>query len=121
MRKRVIYASPVDFYKRLKEACKDKGITFNQLERDGVCSAKTIIYYSTHNGMPTAQVLQRLCSYLGVSCDYLLGLSNVRDIPPQWIFYEGECICSNCGNRGETTFLYCPSCGKAMSVKEIKL
>lgn len=114
-------AKPVEdidiFPERLAEAIGDKRVHKMNLQHADVVSAPTLRRYLSGDAMPNALVLARLASYLEISSDYLLGLSSIKTLPPRWIFYDGEAICSNCGNRGNTWYSYCPTCGKAMNVE----
>lgn len=65
------------FSKRLKELRMEKGMTQSQL---GACLGygfTAIANYESGRNEPSLRDLMRLCRVLGVSADYLLGLSDI--------------------------------------------
>ena len=108
--------TPSFFAKRLRDLLFEMNISLTDLERANVCSQNAARKYIACERIPRADVLQRLCALLNVSSDYLLGLSDIKGLQNKWIFVDGECRCSHCGGRGETTFEWCPNCGEKMNV-----
>ncbi|MGT2774966.1 helix-turn-helix domain-containing protein [Streptococcus hyovaginalis] len=61
-------------FEKIKELCKKKGISLNQLE-DKLGFSQNYIY-SMKKGNPKVENLQKIADYFGVSTDYLLGRTN---------------------------------------------
>lgn len=68
------------FSTRLTEAMKKRRVEQRHLIRSGAISKGLIYNYLNRHTMPTGYILQRLCSSLNVSADYLLGLKE-EDTP----------------------------------------
>lgn len=116
MRRREMRDYEDSFADRLYNILAEKKISNLQLDLDDICSPATISKWLHGETLPTAYTLERLCKYLGVSADYLLGLSDRKPLTAKWFFYDGECLCGYCGARGETIFSFCPNCGTEMEV-----
>ena len=82
-------SDPDIFAERLGAILKEKGIAKTTLEKDGIININTLYSYLSGEIMPSARILQSLCSYVGVSADYLLGISNVKEPVRSWIFTKG--------------------------------
>lgn len=67
-------------YQRIRELCKEKGITINKL---GESLGFAHSYVNKLNGTitPSIETVEKIAAYFGVSVDYLIGRSNVRDVP----------------------------------------
>ena len=66
----------IDFGEKLKELRIEQGLTQKQLAEQ-IGSAQSAIYYWESNKQePTISALKKLCQYLNVSADYLLGLED---------------------------------------------
>lgn len=74
------------FNVRLLQVMKEAGVTQNELALAAKTSARLIRYYLSAEKMPNIENLFLISKYLGVSTDYLLGLSDdprrVEDIIP---------------------------------------
>ena len=68
------------FATRLMLAMKKRGIEQRHLIRSGAVTKGVIYNYMLRGTMPTGYILQRLCSSMNVSADYLLGLKD-EDTP----------------------------------------
>ena len=55
---------------RIKELCKEKGISLNKLEAD--CNVAKGYISKLDKSAPSVTIIQRIAEYLGVSVDYLL-------------------------------------------------
>ncbi len=64
----------LDFYNRLQELAKKKGKSFHQIEVDLGYSKNSFYNYKTKK--PTADNLNKIAEYFGVTSDYLLGRDN---------------------------------------------
>lgn len=100
------------FGARLKKILEEQHLSKNSIQIDTGISSCTLSNYTNGLKMPSGKTLQVLCSYLGVSADYLLGLSNDAELPKKWIFKEGECRCPYCDGKADPWYPYCPNCGK---------
>lgn len=58
-------------FDKIKELCRKQGISLNQLEEKLGLSRNSI--YTIKNKKPSAERLQLIADYFGVSTDYLLG------------------------------------------------
>lgn len=108
---------PDIFAKRLGAILKEKGIAKTTLEKDGIININTLYSYLAGEIMPSARILQSLCSYVGVSADYLLGISNVKDPVKSWVFIKGMWCCPYCNEAGEPGNRFCPNCGRRLNVE----
>lgn len=61
----------MDFYERLRLLAREKGVSFNQVERSIGLSRNSLYRYKTKN--PTSKWILLLANYFEVSTDYLLG------------------------------------------------
>lgn len=69
------------FYEKLKKELEAKNLNLNKLAKaTGINQSGTSRY--KNGGMPTTDVLIKICKYLNVSADYLLDL-NEEAPPPQ--------------------------------------
>jgi transcriptional regulator with XRE-family HTH domain len=69
------------FGDRLKSLRNEKGITQQQMADHIKVSRPTIAGYETKGVQPDFEKLSTISSYFNVSVDYLLGLSDIREIP----------------------------------------
>lgn len=110
-------SDPDIFAERLAAILKEKGIAKTTLEKDGIININTLYSYLSGEIMPSARILQSLCSYVGVSADYLLGISNVKDPVKSWTFTKGMWCCPYCNEAGEPGNRFCPNCGRRLNVE----
>lgn len=70
------------FYERFEGLCKERGLRPQSAEitRDLGISSPAIYKWKTQDSIPNGTILSSLSSYFGVSVDYLLGLTEVRNI-----------------------------------------
>lgn len=61
----------MDFYERLRLLAREKGVSFNQVERSIGLSRNSLYRYKTKN--PTSKWILLFANYFEVSTDYLLG------------------------------------------------
>ena len=117
-RKAQMLYDPELIAERLREVLGDVGTRGNTiLNRDGVLSPSSIGAYRRGEFAPTARTLQTICSYFGVSADYILGLSSIKEIPKKWE-YNHDCeiwACPHCGGIGTPEFEFCPHCGRQVN------
>lgn len=67
------------FGDRLKQVIKEKGMTDAEFQRRCGLTGKSAVYkYTMDHKMPCISVLVKMSNVLGVSTDWLLGLSNRR-------------------------------------------
>ena len=66
------------FGKRLEELMQEKNITQQDLAKAMGCSRQSINFYVLGKRSPDIVTAGKLADYLGVSCDYLIGLSDYR-------------------------------------------
>ena len=65
----------MDTYERLKDLCKQKGVTVGQMESDNGITRGNANKW--RNSMPNPKMLMKLSEYFGVSTDYILtGVDN---------------------------------------------
>lgn len=69
----------MDFYNRLQELAKKKGKSFHQIEVDLGYSKNSFYNYKTKK--PTADNLNKIAEYFGVTSDYLLGNTDTPEPP----------------------------------------
>lgn len=67
------------FQSRLRELRKERGLTLMQLAKHFNMSHSTLSKYETGHRKPDMEMLKKLSDYFGVSVDYLIGESPVRD------------------------------------------
>lgn len=60
----------MDLKERIKELCKEKGISLNKLEAD--CGVAKGYISKLDKSSPSVATIQRIADYLGVSLDYLI-------------------------------------------------
>ena len=115
-KRRTIY-DPNIIKDRIKELFKNKEIRDAYLEQDGIVSANSINSYCRGETYPNSRTLQSICSYFGVSADWVLGLSDIRSLPFGWMWDEISEVwaCPYCYGTGEPHFAYCPNCGKQVN------
>lgn len=65
---------------KLKELRKEKGITQRKLAEALKCGHITIKNYEKGKSSPSLKYLCEIAKYFSVSTDYLLGMSNIRQI-----------------------------------------
>lgn len=63
----------MQFHEKLKMLMQRKGITNYRLAKDIGCSATTVGYWLQEKSAPTAEYIQAIAGYFGVSTDYLMG------------------------------------------------
>jgi transcriptional regulator with XRE-family HTH domain len=71
------------FAQRLNDILRDKEITQDQLCKDTSIGASSISAYRNGLTDPTIINLRKMANRIGVSCDYLLGLSEVKSPNPK--------------------------------------
>ena len=74
----LVNTNPDVFAKRFKEVMLEQGLSKSRLETDGVCQSETTLSYFRGERLPNSRTLACICSYLNVSADYLLGLTNEK-------------------------------------------
>ena len=67
------------FAKRLDQLLSEKGLSQGEFAEIIKCSRQSINFYISGKRTPDIILAARMAQYLGVSCDYLIGLSNIRD------------------------------------------
>lgn len=110
----VFFADKGTFVERLNGLLWESHTSMAALSRN-ICSKGTIENYCNGKNMPTSETLQKICQFFNCSCDYLLGLSSVKELPPQWVPFDEDVICSRCHSKGNVFYRYCPSCGREMN------
>lgn len=63
----------MQFAERLSALMKQKGVTNYRLSKDIGCSPTTVGYWLKGKNIPTAETIQSLSGYFGVSTDYMMG------------------------------------------------
>ena len=117
--KGMAWAKPEIFPARLKQLMVERELIPADFYHDGVIGQEIVRRYLEGQHSPTAYSLARIATYLNVSVDYLLGLSDCRTLPPKWIEGKDSAVmCSHCHGAGLSTFKYCPNCGRQMQVDE---
>lgn len=66
----------MEFAKRLNEELKAQKISGYKLAKDTGISKQAVGYYLKEKAEPTISVLYKICKYLDISADYLLGLND---------------------------------------------
>ena len=67
------------FASRLRALRKERGLTLQQLAKHFGMSHSTLSIYETGSRKPDMEMLKKLSDFFGVSVDYLIGESPVRD------------------------------------------
>lgn len=67
------------FASRLRALRKERGLTLQQLAKHFGMSHSTLSKYETGSRKPDMKMLKKLSDFFGVSVDYLIGESPVRD------------------------------------------
>ncbi|MCZ8216057.1 MAG: helix-turn-helix transcriptional regulator [Cyclobacteriaceae bacterium] len=70
------------FAERLKLIRKEKGLTAYQLGKKTGISESAIRKYENSESAPSHEIIFKLCTYLNISSDYLIGLGNNKGISP---------------------------------------
>lgn len=66
-------------YQPLRNLMNERSITFHQLRKNGVVDSVAAVKLNNDDGYVSMRVLDKLCSYLGVSIDQLV--EHVDDQP----------------------------------------
>ena len=66
------------FGHRLEQLLSEKGISQGEFAEAVNCSRQSINFYILGKRNPDIALAGKMAEYLGVSCDYLVGLSNIR-------------------------------------------
>ena len=66
------------FGHRLEKLLSEKGISQGEFAEAVKCSRQSINFYILGKRNPDIALAGKMAEYLGVSCDYLIGLSNIR-------------------------------------------
>ncbi len=67
------------FGKRLEQLLLEKGISQGEFAEAVNCSRQSINFYILGKRNPDVALAGKMAKYLGVSCDYLVGLSDIRE------------------------------------------
>lgn len=67
------------FGKRLEQLLLEKGISQGEFAEAVNCSRQSINFYILGKRNPDIALAGKMAEYLGVSCDYLVGLSDIRE------------------------------------------
>ena len=67
------------FGKRLEQLLLEKGVSQGEFAEAVNCSRQSINFYILGKRNPDITLAGKMARYLGVSCDYLLGLSDIRE------------------------------------------
>ncbi len=67
------------FGQRLERLLLEKGITQGEFAETVKCSRQSINFYILGKRNPDIVLAGKMAEYLGVSCDYLVGLSDIRE------------------------------------------
>lgn len=121
------------FAERLSEQIKKQNLSIRQLAKKMDMTPTTIFRYAKGQRVPRASEILKASDALGVTCDYLIGLS---DDPKKtsrssaeserktgkWIEYDNShCECPFCHEEWSyfdnevEHFNFCPSCGAKMT------
>ena len=65
-------------YTRIKELCESRGISMTKLSEDLGIAASLIRKWKTTTS-PSVDRVKMIAEYFGVSVDYLIGLSDIKD------------------------------------------
>lgn len=68
------------FKKRLKETVKEQGLTAYKISKDLDLSVSLVSYWINGNVLPGIEHFKKLCEYLDISADYLLGLEDYSGV-----------------------------------------
>lgn len=116
------WCKPSMFAKRFTDLMAERCINKNQLSKALMLSERSIANYMNGDYMPGAAPLQAICTFFGVSADYLLGLSGSRDLPAQWVKdNNGNWRCSRCWAIPTELSRFCPSCGEEIMASDVFL
>ncbi len=67
------------FGHRLEQLLSEKGISQGEFAEAVNCSRQSINFYILGKRNPDIALAGKMAEYLGISCDYLVGLSNIRE------------------------------------------
>ena len=67
------------FGQRLEQLLSEKGISQGEFAEAVNCSRQSINFYILGKRNPDIALAGKMADYLGVSCDYLIGLSDIRE------------------------------------------
>lgn len=67
------------FPERLLDLINEKGITKHKLQMDLKLNKSSILNWAQRGNIPSGDILKLVADYLGVSTDYLLGTTDVRN------------------------------------------
>lgn len=121
------------FAERLSEQMKKQDLSIRQLAERMDMTPTTIFRYVKGQRVPRASEILKASDALGVTCDYLLGLSDdpkktSRQVAQperktgKWIslddfrgkYNENGYKCSECGEYSDYEENFCPNCGARM-------
>lgn len=77
---------------RIKELRKNKGITQIRLSVELGVTQETISAYENGRHYPTVENLIKMSEIFGVSCDYILGISDVKTIAASGEYSPDELV-----------------------------
>lgn len=75
------------FSERLKELRFEKGLTLDDLEKNLQITKSTLSRYENNKRLPDIEIAQRIADFFGVTTDYLLGKSLLRNSSEQIAFH----------------------------------
>ena len=81
---KVIEREESDLVVRIRQLCKENGISMRRLERDNDFGNGLVSKWS--HSSPSVAYLQRVANYFGVSINYLLGLKEVEKFGSKYEF-----------------------------------
>ena len=67
------------FGQRLEQLLSEKGISQGEFAEAVCCSRQSVNFYILGKRNPDIALAGKMAEYLGVSCDYLVGLSDIRE------------------------------------------
>lgn len=122
------------FAERLSEQIKKQNLSIRQLAKRMDMTPTTIFRYAKGQRVPRANEILKASDVLGVTCDYLVGLSDDPKktsrpsaqperknrhwemVPDPYGFFDEIPVCSECGCTTEMrkTYKFCPNCGADM-------
>lgn len=62
----------MDFYDRVKQLCRAKGVSLARMAKDIEISSGTVANWKAAKTMPQGPILRKLADYFNVSTDYLM-------------------------------------------------